>query len=135
MRSLAPRESMPAPAATLTHSHTRMLDAGCWMLDAGCSAAIYAGGGALQLALGKTGMDAFLATKAAGGDVGKSHTVHTAVAAVAAAGVAYDALTRDSEHGTMVNGTISLLLSLGMCGFLAYRLAVPVVAVPDEKDD
>ncbi len=94
-----------------------------------CSA-IYAGGGLLQLALGKTGMDAFIATKAAGGDIGKSHTMQTMVSAVVAAGTALDAVTRDPEHGTMLNGKFGALMSMSMCGFLAYRLAVPVVVEP-----
>lgn len=96
---------------------------------------IYAGGGLLQLMLGKTGMDAFLATKAAGGDVGKSHTVQTAVSAVVAAGTALDAVTRDPEHGTLLNGNFGALVSLSMCSFLAYRLAVPVVVSTDEAKD
>ncbi len=95
---------------------------------------IYAGGGLLQLALGKTGMDAFIATKAAGGDVGKSHTTQTIVSAVVAASTALDAVTRDPEHGTMLNGKFGALMSLCMCGFLTYRLAVPVVVTPEKGD-
>ena len=99
-------------------------------LQSSTCSAIYAGGGLLQLVLGKTGMDAFIETKEAGGDVGKSHTTQTLVSAVLAAGTALDALTRDPEHGTMLNGKFGALLSLCMCGFLAYRLAVPVVVEP-----
>ena len=81
-------------------------------------------------------MDAFLATKAAGGDVGKSHTTQTVVSAIIAAGTSFDAVTRDPDHGTLLNGKLGALISLSMFGFLAYRLAVPVVVeAAEEKDD
>ena len=44
--------------------------------------AIYGGCGFALCVLGKTGMDAFLACKAAGGDLGKSHIPHTIISAV-----------------------------------------------------
>ena len=85
--------------------------------------------------LGKTGMDKFLETKAARGDVGKSHTAETVISAVFAAGTAFDSLTRDPDHGTMMNGKFGALLSASMCAFLVYRLAVPVaVDAAEEKD-
>ena len=84
--------------------------------------------------LGKTGMDKFLETKEARGDVGKSHTAQTVLSAVFAAGTVFDALTRDPNHGTMMNGKFAALLSASMCVFLVYRLAVPVAVDAAEEE-
>lgn len=96
---------------------------------------VYGGGGLLQLGLGKTGMDAFLETKAAGGDVGKSHAFQTAVSAVLAAGISFDACTRDPDHGTLLNGRFGAVLSILMCAFLVYRLVVPATVTDEASEE